>query len=46
MGWVGVKVVVLMVGAGVGGVLVRGGWVVYEVIVSDGVFCGGLLLEL
>ena len=37
-------VVVLMVGAGVGGVLVRGGWC--EVIVGDGVLGGGLLLEL
>ena len=33
-------------GAGVGGVLMRGGWVVYEVIVGDGVLGGGLLLEL
>ena len=40
------KVVVLMVGAGLGGVLVGGGWVLYEVIVGDGVLGGGLLLEL
>ena len=45
-GWVVKLVVVLMVGAGVGGVLVRGGWLVYEVIVGDGVLGGGLLLEL
>ena len=37
---------VLMAGAGVGGVLMKGGWVVYEVIVGDGVLGGGLLLEL
>ena len=46
VGWVVKLVVVLMVGAGLGGVLVGVGWAVYEVIVGDGVLGGGLLLEL
>ena len=46
VGWVVRLVVVLMVGAGLGGVLVGVGWAVYEVIVGDGVLGGGLLLEL
>ena len=44
--WVVKLVVVLMVGTGLGGVLMGVGWVVYEVIVGDGVLGGGLLLEI